>query len=219
MFSGVLTGLAMVIATTFSFGFIHYALYKADPASFETTSSPSLFTFFYYSFNTFVFNSIKELVPISMVSQAASMLEGFFAFFLIGLFISLVLPFRTQRYTTELTEAIRTIESEGASIENFIRSEYKVETVDAAIRQLEKLEANLTSLLLFLSEGLSPAAERTSAAEGSSGPMATPSPPVAGPPGASFASQVVVDPPNERLGVPKAPRRRRRAKPSAKPTE
>jgi hypothetical protein len=179
------------------------------------TSSPSLFTFFYYSFNTFLFNSIKELVPTSMVSQAASMLEGFLALFLIGLFISLVLPFRTQRYTTELTEAIRTIESEGASIENFIRSEYKVATVDAAILHLQKLEANLTSLLLFLSEGLSPTAERTSAANY---PMAKPSAPVAGPPGANLASQLA-DPSNEGLTVPKFPRRRRRAKPTVKPTQ
>jgi hypothetical protein len=52
--SGVLTGLAMVITTTLTFAFIHYALYKADPASFETTPSPSFFTFFYYSFNTFL---------------------------------------------------------------------------------------------------------------------------------------------------------------------
>jgi hypothetical protein len=90
-----------------------------------------------------------------MVSQVASMAESFFALFLLALFISLVLPFRTQRYTTDLTDAIRTLESEGTTMESFIRSEYKIDTVDDAILQLQKVEAALTGLLLFLSEGLS----------------------------------------------------------------
>jgi len=152
--SGVLTSLSLVLITTFSFSVINYSLYKIDSTSFEALSPPSFFTFLYYSFNTFLFNSVKDLAPASIISQSAAMLESLFALFLIALFISLVLPFKSQRYTAELTDTIDTIETEGRSVESFIKSEYHIDTVDAALIELQKLEAGMIRVLLFLSEDL-----------------------------------------------------------------
>ncbi len=146
--------MSLVAFTILSFAAVHYALYRINAASFETTSSPSFFTFFYYSFNTFLFNSIKELTAVSWVSQSAAMVESVFALFLIALFVSLLLPFRKERYTIELGETITAIEAQGKSMEAFIRTEYMFDTVEDALIQLQKLEAGMIRLLLMLSEGL-----------------------------------------------------------------
>lgn len=152
--SAVLITMSLVILTILSFAAVNYAAYKSNPASFETTSSPSFFTFFYYSFNTFLFNSIKEVVPVSWASQSAGMVESVFALFLFALFVSLMLPFRRERYTIELGDTIAAIEAEGKSMEAFIKTEYLVDTVEEALIQLEKLQASMMRLLLMLSEGL-----------------------------------------------------------------
>jgi hypothetical protein len=153
--SSLLICLVLVIMTTLTFAGVHYALYKIDPTSFEATGHPTFFTFFYYSFYTFIFSSIKELAPVSMLSQSAAMGESFIALFLLAIFVSLAFPYRSEHYTRELNDAIADIETEGAWMEDFIKREYNLSGIDDAIAQLQRLEAAFIRAALFLSEASS----------------------------------------------------------------
>lgn len=152
--SGIFTSFMLIIVTTFSFAVINLALYKIDPKFFETTGEVSFFTFFYYSMNAFVFNSIKEVAPVSYVSQSVLMTEYFFALFLVAIFVSLIVPFKNARYAQELNDTVATIETEGRLMESFIRSEYRINSIDEALAELQRLEAGLARFLLYLTEQL-----------------------------------------------------------------
>ncbi len=108
--SYVLTILLLVLLTIFSFAAINFGLYKIDPTLFVVSANPTFFTSFYYSFNNLLFNSIEEVIPQMPISQSVSMIESFFALFLIVIFVSLLLSVRSQRHTEELNEAIKDIE-------------------------------------------------------------------------------------------------------------
>ncbi len=152
--SYVLTVLLLIVLTIFSFAAINYGFYKIDSNLFNLSSGPSFFTFFYYSFNNLIFNSIQEVTPIMPVSQAIFMIESFFALFLVAIFVSLLLSVRSQKHLEELNEVVRGIEEEGKSMESFIKSEYKMNSIDDAITELEKLKAGLISLIYKISENI-----------------------------------------------------------------
>ena len=143
--SSVLTILVVIMLTVLSFAAINYGLYKIDARVFSCPSMPTVFVFFYYSFNNLVFNSIREIVPIATVTQLGSMIESFFALFLVGIFVSLLFSVRSQKYAEELNEAIEGIEKEGLAMEEFIRDEYKINSIKDAMAELEKLKAGLVS--------------------------------------------------------------------------
>lgn len=153
--SGILTVLLLILLTIVSFAAINYALYKIDPGLFEVSvSQAGFFIFFYYSFNNLLFNSIKEVVPIMPISQAASMAESFLAFFLVVIFVSIILSVRSQRYSEELNQAIDRIENEGMDMERFIRTEYSVGGIDDAILELEKVKATFISFIFKISKNI-----------------------------------------------------------------
>ena len=153
--SGILTVLLLILLTIVSFAAINYALYKIDPGLFEVSvSQAGFFIFFYYSFNNLLFNSIKEVVPIMPISQAASMAESFLAFFLVVIFVSIILSVRSQRYSEELNQAIDKIEKEGMDMESFIRTEYSVGGIDDAILELEKVKATFISFIFKISKNI-----------------------------------------------------------------
>jgi hypothetical protein len=121
--SYILTILLLIILTIFSFAVINLGLFKINADLFSFSATPSFFTFFYYSFNNLLFNSIQELTPVMPISQATSMIESFFALFLFAIFVSLLLSVRSQRQAEELNEVIRGIEARGIEIESFIRDD------------------------------------------------------------------------------------------------
>jgi hypothetical protein len=144
---GVLTVLALVIGTSFAFAVINLVLFKIDPTNFELVSKPSFFKFIYYSFNTLVFSGIKEIDPASTVAQAASMAEKFLALFLIGIFAASMISIRSQRYSDQLNAVIEGLENDGLIIEGFIRDEYRINSIDEALLELERLKASLGFIL------------------------------------------------------------------------
>lgn len=152
--SYVLTILLLIALTIFSFSAINYGLYKIDNNIFGFSTVPTFFTFFYYSFNNLLFNSIKEIVPIMPISQTVSMIESFFALFLVVIFVSLLLSVRSQRHSEELNEVIKRIEGEGKSMEQFIVDEYKLDNIQAAISELERLKAGLVNFIYQLSKNI-----------------------------------------------------------------
>ena len=152
--SYVLTILLLIILTIFSFSVINLGLYKISSSFFEFSSIPTFFTFFYYSFNNLVFNSVREIIPISPISQTASMAESFFALFLVVIFVSLLLSVRSQRHSEELNEVIKGIEEQGTEMEGFIKDEYRINSIEDALMELQKLKAGMAKFLYKITESI-----------------------------------------------------------------
>jgi hypothetical protein len=144
----------LVILTIFSFGAVNYALFKIDTAFFNYTVTPTFFTFFYYSFNNLLFNQIPEIMPILPSSQTVNMAESLFALFLVAIFISLLFSVRSQKHADELNEIIKGIEHHGKDMESFIRNEYKINSFDDAIIELEKLKSGVVKLIYAITDSI-----------------------------------------------------------------
>lgn len=152
--SYVLTILVLIVLTVFSFAAINYGLFKIDSGLFSYTATPNFFTFFYYSFNNLLFNSIREITPILPISQTVSMIEYFLAMFLVVIFVSLFFSFRSQRHTEELNELIKEIAGQGKDMEGFIKNEYKINSIDDAMVELEKLKAGMIKFIYKITESI-----------------------------------------------------------------
>jgi hypothetical protein len=146
--------IGIVIIVTFAMAWINKALYKVDDTQFNFATSPSTFTFVYYSFNAFVFNSIPDLVPVKAIAQSLSMIEKLLALILGLILVSTLLSHKNQRQFDELSFAIQDIEAEGQDMEAFIQSEFHVKNIDDAISELERLKSGLLQIILWLSKGL-----------------------------------------------------------------
>jgi hypothetical protein len=147
--------LGLFVFTASSFTLVNFALFKLSPNSFATTTvAPTLFDFFYYSFNALVFSSIGKISPITALAQSIGMVETFCSLFLISVFIALMFSFWSQRYSYDLENLIRAFEDESSLTERFIRDEFKISTVDEAIRELERLQYFLLKLILYLSRNI-----------------------------------------------------------------
>lgn len=150
----VLTILMLIIITVFSFAVINYGLFMIDNAYYSYSEIPHFFTFIYYSFNNILFNSIRELVPILPLSQTLYMMEAMFELFLVIIFISLLFTLRSQKHVNELNRIINEIEFQGNEMECFIKDEYKINSINDAIIELEKLKAGLVSFIYKISESI-----------------------------------------------------------------
>ncbi len=152
--SYILIILLLIIITNFSFAVINLGLFKINSDFFSFSTAPSFFTFFYYSFNNLFSNSIKEIAPVMPISQTASMTESFFALFLVAIFISLLLSVKSQRHAEELNEAIKGIEAQGTEMEGFIKDEYKINSIEDAMAELDKLKASLAKFIYKITESI-----------------------------------------------------------------
>lgn len=152
--SYVVTLLLLVIITITAFGANFYGLYKIEGDFFNLAAEPTFFLFFYYSFNNLLFNSISEVVPVMTISQAAAMIESFFALFLVVILVSLLISVKSQRHSEELSKVIKKIEKEGESMEGFIREEYKLKSIGEAISELEKLKASLVNFIYQITKSI-----------------------------------------------------------------
>ncbi|HTW93081.1 MAG TPA: hypothetical protein VMH22_15430 [bacterium] len=153
-FSSVATLLLLLILTVIVFALINLGCYKIDHASFAALHPPAQFTFFYYSFNRLVFNSIPELSPAIPFTQAVSMAESFLALLLGLVFGSLLLSERKQKRMEELDDTIRRLEAEGSEMELFIRDEYQLSCVEDAMAELVKMKASFATFLYKISESI-----------------------------------------------------------------
>jgi hypothetical protein len=152
--SGIFVVLILVISITLTFAVINFGLYKIDPSFYRVAPRLTFFTFVYYSFNALVFSGIEEIVPTAIASQLASMLERFFGLFLTAIFAALMVSVRTERHADELKNVIVGLESEGRSLERLIRTDYKLNSIEEAMSELERLKADAIKLVLFLSNAL-----------------------------------------------------------------
>lgn len=152
--SYVMAILLLLILTVFSFATINYGLFKVDASFFSFSQVPNYFTFIHYSFKSSFFNSIPEITPITPVVQTVSMIEFFLAFSLIGIFVSMLKSVRSEKYSEELSGFIAGVEGQGDQMEKFIKDEYKIDTINEAIAELDKLKSGLAKLFYSMSEGI-----------------------------------------------------------------
>lgn len=151
---GVLSVLALLIVTTLAFAAINLALFKIDAANFSVIGNLSFFKFVYYSFNSFIFTTIREIDPVSTAAEATQMAERFLAIFLISIFAASMISVRSQRNTEQLNAVIAGLEEDSRLTEGFIREEYCIDSVEAAVSELERVKAGTTLLLGYLTRNL-----------------------------------------------------------------
>ncbi len=150
-FSAAFVILLLVVTTVFIFAISNLALFKINPSYFSFTEAPNFFTFTYYSFKALVFSNISELLPIGIFAKVLWMMEAASALFFALIFASLTLSARSQKQTEELNEVIATLSEQGRSMELFVLSEYKFQTIDEALDELERLQAGFVSFIIKLS--------------------------------------------------------------------
>ncbi|MGD0279885.1 MAG: hypothetical protein ABSC11_11325 [Smithella sp.] len=150
--SYLLTILILIIYSVISFSIINYGLFKIDASLYSITIKPSLFTFFYYSFNKILSSSISEIKAVMPLSQIASMAELFVAFFIIIILISALITYKNKKATDAIIKVMGELEKEGERIEDFIQGEYKIRDINAAITELERAKSNVIAGIYWLSK-------------------------------------------------------------------
>jgi hypothetical protein len=147
--------LILVLFTVMSFALMNFGLYKINPNYFGYSTEPTFFSIFYYSFNNFLFNPIQEITAKAPIAQIASMAESFFALFLIAIFVSLVLTFRSQRETDELNKVITYLTEEGTKAERYLKDKYRLSNIGEAMQALEQLDAFVADWLYEITDTMS----------------------------------------------------------------
>ncbi len=122
--------------------------------SFFTIGDPNLFEFLYYSFNHFVFNAISEIRPASSLAKSLMIFQGLVPLFIGIIFVGLLVSVRTQKYSLELANVISDIEDEGRKLETAIKEEFRIGSIEDALREIDKLETGMAKLLLLWSAHL-----------------------------------------------------------------
>jgi hypothetical protein len=143
----LLSLIILIVFTVISFTLINYGFFKINPENFSFSSSPTVFTFFYYSFNILIFNSISELSARLPIVQIMAMIEEFFAFFLVAILISLVFSFKNDKENLEINELIVNLEQESESIETLIRNRFQINNIEEALLALRKLNSAIIEFL------------------------------------------------------------------------
>jgi hypothetical protein len=146
--------LVTILIVVVGFALMNAALFKIDPVQFDFRGPPSAFTFFYYSFNTFVFSSVPQLDPTKLWSQTLSLTEKSLALFTVAILVSMFFSRKSQRQNADLENAVRDLRAEGALMQEFVRSEFRLRTIEDAIAEIERLKGGMISLILWLSRQL-----------------------------------------------------------------
>lgn len=146
--------LSLIILTIFSFALIYSGLFKIEASYFAYSSEPNFFTFIYYSFNNFIFNSIDSLTATHPIPQTAWMIQAFLVFFIVVILVTLLLSVKNDRHIEELNQVIKEVEDEGKDMETFIKDEYKINSIVDALDELKKVQAAFVKFIYKISDDL-----------------------------------------------------------------
>jgi hypothetical protein len=144
----------LVVFTVISFSGTYFSLYKINSGLFAFVKEPTLFTFFYFSFNNLVLNSTPEIAVSMKLSQSIYMVQESLSFLLVVIIATLYISHRAQKSTAELDEVIAGVEEEAKSMESFIQEEYKIESITIAMERLKEMQSGLVQLIYWLSKGI-----------------------------------------------------------------
>ena len=144
----------LLIFTVFSFALINYAAFKIDPSLYRLTyGAHTFFAFLYFSAGS-MFYATNGIAPLAAVSQLIQLTQFLFAVMLFVILVVVIFTIRNERYTTELSEVIRMVEGEGRIMEDTIRAEYSLSSIEDAIDALQKAKAGMMGVILFMTRSL-----------------------------------------------------------------
>lgn len=101
----------------------------------------------------FLFNGIGEIAPAGFFAQLLSMSEQVFAIMLLFILIVLFFSVKSERYKEELARTIRDTESGVRTLDELIRSNYRM-TEAEALEEIRRMKTNLIVLIDWLSRDL-----------------------------------------------------------------
>ena len=119
---------------------VGFELDRASILNFSLYITFGLLVITHYLFKTY---NIKEIYKQEVKKSQI---------FLLVIFVSLLLSVRSQRHAEELNEVIKGIEGQGEDMEGFIRDEYKINSIDEAMAELEKLKAGMAKFIYKITE-------------------------------------------------------------------
>ena len=154
MLGGVGVFFFLWLYTIVAFAAINVAMFTLYPTSYSTQGQISFFTFFHYSFYTYVHAGISELVATSPLTQGVAMLEACLALVTVALFAGAIIITLGERYSTQLDDLIDNAERESRYAEGFIRDEFGFSSIDEAIAELQRLKSSMVAFLLMLTQNL-----------------------------------------------------------------
>jgi hypothetical protein len=133
---------------------INYGIFKIDHYQYNPSTVPSIFVLIYYSFKTFISNSVVDLSPVGKLAEIASMAENVCGFFTLTIFIGTLFTQRNVRQTKEIDAAVSQIELDAQAMERFLRSEFRVDNIEDAIAEMERLKAGMLGIVSWLSRSI-----------------------------------------------------------------
>lgn len=154
----VFNGLSLVwlfLMTVFTFSLIHFGIYQVDPTSFQISSiTPSLFAFFYYSFNIIHFSSVPEILVNGDLPRAVAIAEQVYALLLGVILLTLFSSIKNEKEITEINETVLKIKKQGDELSAKIEKDYKL-SIDDAIVELEKLKSSMVTIIYYITNVIS----------------------------------------------------------------
>ena len=115
--SGVVVSIWLIVLCVTAFAFITLGLSKIDQTQFSPPVVPTAFTLIYYSFKTFISNSVNDFTSIKRASETYSIVENAFGIFTLSIFIGLMLNQKNKRQFEEIHGAVRSIEADAGAFE------------------------------------------------------------------------------------------------------
>ena len=153
--SNLLTLILLLAMSILSFWAVNYSLFKIDNDYFAFSSpAPGIFDFLYYSFCNLIPTASQQIAAVKPTSQTVSMLASSCSLVLLVIFVSMLLPFRSERQKEQIDEVIRALQNESQIVENFILEEYKVASMSEALTELEKANTSLAKFIFWLTQAI-----------------------------------------------------------------
>jgi hypothetical protein len=144
--------LGLWLGIVFTFAAINFGLYKVVPQLYHVID-PTFFEFFRYSFEAAFCVTIDNLIAVKPLAQAIFMAQVFFTFVIVATFFSTLVTVSKEQSNHQLDSLIDNLEQQGADAESFINSHFRL-SLDAALDELQRLQAGLVTVLLWLTRGL-----------------------------------------------------------------
>jgi hypothetical protein len=154
LLAGIFRCFWLVMMCVISFVCINYGIFKIDRYQYNPDTVPSMFVLIYYSFKTFISNSVVDLSPVGRLAEIASIAENVCGLFTLTIFVGTLFTQKNARQTKEIDDAVSQIELDAQFMERFLRSEFRVNNIEDAIAEMEKLKAGMLGIVSWLSRSI-----------------------------------------------------------------
>ncbi len=143
-----------IIFMIITFAIINYGLFKIDPHSFDIATDPLFFNFLYYSLLQLIHNSTPDLIPSSILAKILSMSEIVSGILILVITAGQLITIKKFKYENELNKSISDLKLQSDKIESLIITEYHIDSIGEAMKELEKCKTSIVNLLYKITESL-----------------------------------------------------------------